>query len=63
MNYDWISYLGNIVVSALIASGVAYFVFKTIFKGWVDKRIEIELAKVKGEIQGELDHNVKLFPS
>lgn len=56
MNYDWISYLANIAVTLLVASGVGYFVIKTMFKGWVDKRIEIELAKVKGEIQGELDY-------
>ena len=56
MNYDWFSYLADIGVTALVASGVSYFVFKTIFKGLVDKRIEIELAKVKGEIQGELDY-------
>lgn len=56
MTFDWLEIFLATVSAVVVSSGILYFIFKTIFEGWVKQKVELDLAKVKGEIQGELDY-------
>ncbi|GJL70497.1 MAG: hypothetical protein NPIRA06_31320 [Nitrospirales bacterium] len=61
MAFDWLEFLLATVSAVLVSSGILFFIFKTIFEGWVKQKVELDLAKAKGEIQAKLDYKATKF--
>lgn len=61
MTFDWLEFLLATVSAVLVSSGILYFIFKTIFEAWVKQKVELDLAKAKGEIQAQLDYKATKF--